>query len=212
MRPYEKVPSEIYAQSFATVRKEARLERFGAGMEAVAIRLIHACGMVEVADRLAFSDGAYQAGRAALEAGAPVLCDCEMVGAGIIRRYLPAGNDVLVTLNDPVVPALAKEIGNTRSAAAVELWRDRIEGAVVVIGNAPTALFHLLELLDGGWPKPAVILGFPVGFVGAAESKAELAGNPRGCDFVALRGRRGGSAMASAAVNALAAGLPEAGA
>ena len=212
MRPYEKVPAEIYAQSFATVRKEARLERFGAGMEAVAIRLIHACGMVEVADRLAFSDGAYQAGRAALEAGAPVLCDCEMVGAGIIRRYLPAGNDVLVTLNDPSVPALAKEIGNTRSAAAVELWRERIEGAVVVIGNAPTALFHLLELLDDGWPKPAVILGFPVGFVGAAESKAELAGDPRGCEFVALRGRRGGSAMASAAVNALAAGLPEVGA
>jgi len=211
MRPYEKVPAEIYAQSFATVRKEARLERFGAEMEAVAIRLIHACGMVEVADRLAFSDGAYQAGRAALEAGAPVLCDCEMVGAGIIRRYLPAGNDVLVTLNDPSVPALAKEIGNTRSAAAVELWRERIEGAVVVIGNAPTALFHLLELLDDGWPKPAVILGFPVGFVGAAESKAELAGDPRGCEFVALRGRRGGSAMASAAVNALAAGLPEVG-
>jgi len=211
MRPYEKVPAEIYAQSFATVRKEARLERFGAGMEAVAIRLIHACGMVEVADRLAFSEGAYQAGRAALEAGAPVLCDCEMVGAGIIRRYLPVGNEVLVTLNDPSVPALAKEIGNTRSAAAVELWRDHIEGAVVVIGNAPTALFHLLELLDGGWPKPAVILGFPVGFVGAAESKAELAGDPRGCEFVALRGRRGGSAMASAAVNALAAGLPEVG-
>ncbi len=212
MRPYEKVPAEIYAQSFATVRKEARLERFGAGMEAVAIRLIHACGMVEVADRLAFSKGAYQAGRTALEAGAPVLCDCEMVGAGIIRRYLPAGNDVLVTLNDPSVPALAKEIGNTRSAAAVELWRDHIEGAVVVIGNAPTALFHLLELLDDGWPKPAVILGFPVGFVGAAESKAELAGDSRGCEFVALRGRRGGSAMASAAVNALAAGLPEVGA
>ncbi len=205
MRPYEKVPSEIYVQSFATVRKEARLERFGAGMEAVAIRLIHACGMVEVADRLAFSDGAYQAGRAALEAGAPLLCDCEMVGAGIIRRYLPAGNDVLVTLNDPSVPALARKIGNTRSAAAVELWRDRIEGAVVVIGNAPTALFHLLELLDDGWPKPALILGFPVGFVGAAESKAELACDPRGCDFVALRGRRGGSAMAAAAVNALAA-------
>ncbi len=211
MRPYEKVPSEIYAQSFAAVRKEARLERFGAGMEALAIRLIHACGMVEVADRLAFSDGAYQAGWAALEAGAPLLCDCEMVGAGIIRRYLSAGNEVLVTLNDPTVPALAKQIGNTRSAAAVELWRDRIEGAVVVIGNAPTALFHLLELLDDGWPKPALILGFPVGFVGAAESKAELAGDPRGCEFVALRGRRGGSAMASAAVNALAAGLPEVG-
>src|SRR6056297_3132344 len=132
-----------------------------------------------------------------------------MVGAGIIRRYLPAGNRVVVTLNDPAVPDLAQQIGNTRSAAAVELWRDHIAGAVVAIGNAPTALFHLLELLDAGWPKPAVILGFPVGFVGAAESKAELAERPRDCDFVALRGRRGGSAMASAAVNALAAGLPE---
>ena len=132
-----------------------------------------------------------------------------MVGAGIIRRYLPAGNDVVVTLNDPSVPERAKEIGNTRSAAAVELWRDRIDGAVVAVGNAPTALFHLLELIDSGWPKPAVILGFPVGFIGAAESKVELARDPRGCEFVALRGRRGGSAMASAAVNALAAGLPE---
>jgi precorrin-8X/cobalt-precorrin-8 methylmutase len=209
MRPYERDPTAIYKQSFATVREEARLERFGDGMEAVAIRLIHACGMVEVADRLAFSQNAYVAGHAALVAGAPVLCDCEMVGAGIIRRYLPAGNEVIVTLNDPSVPALAKEIGNTRSAAAVELWRDHIDGAVVVIGNAPTALFHLLEMLDAGWPKPAVILGFPVGFVGAAESKAELVEQPRGCEFVALRGRRGGSAMASAAVNALAAGLPE---
>ncbi|PHQ99896.1 MAG: precorrin-8X methylmutase [Marinosulfonomonas sp.] len=209
MRPYERDPSAIYAASFATVRKEARLERFGDGMEAVAIRLIHACGMVEVADRLAFSQNAYVEGHAALVAGAPVLCDCEMVGAGIIRRYLPAGNDVIVTLNDPSVPALAKEIDNTRSAAAVELWRDHIDGAVVAIGNAPTALFHLLEMLDAGWPKPAVILGFPVGFVGAAESKAELVERPRGCEFVALRGRRGGSAMASAAVNALAAGLPE---
>lgn len=209
MRPYERNPSAIYQQSFATVRDEARLERFGAGMEAVAIRLIHACGMVEVADRLAFSAEAYEAGHAALVAGAPVLCDCEMVGAGIIRRYLPAGNDVIVTLNDPSVPALAKEIGNTRSAAAVELWQDRIDGAVVVIGNAPTALFHLLEMLDTGWARPAVILGFPVGFVGAAESKAELAERPRGCEFIALRGRRGGSAMASAALNALAAGLPE---
>ena len=137
------------------------------------------------------------------------MCDCEMVGAGIIRRYLPAENEVVVTLNDPRVPELASKIANTRSAAAVELWRDHLDGAVVAIGNAPTALFHLLELLDAGWPKPAVILGFPVGFVGAAESKAELAANPRGCDYVALRGRRGGSAMASAAVNALAAGLPE---
>lgn len=212
MRPplrYERDPAAIYRQSFATVEKEARLDRFDPGMAQLATRIIHACGMVEVADRLAYSEGAFAAGQTALAAGAPVLCDCEMVGAGIIRRYLPAGNEVIVTLNDPTVPDRAREIGNTRSAAAVELWADRLEGAVVAIGNAPTALFHLLELLDQGAPKPAVILGFPVGFVGAAESKAELANNPRGCDFVALRGRRGGSAIASAAVNALAAGLPE---
>ena len=209
LRPYQTDPQMIYAQSFATVRAEARLERFAPAMHPLITRLIHACGMVEVADRLAFSEGVAAAGHAALQAGAPILCDCEMVGAGIIRRHLPAGNDVVVMLNDPRVPALAQDITNTRSAAAVELWRDRVEGAVVAIGNAPTALFHLLELLDAGWPKPAVILGFPVGFVGAAESKAELAANPRGCDYVALRGRRGGSAMASAAVNALAAGLPE---
>lgn len=209
VRPYEKNPSAIYEMSFATVRQEARLDRFGPGMEALAIRLIHACGMVEVADRLAFSSGAYAAGHAALQAGAPIFCDCEMVGAGIIRRYLPRDNEVIVTLNDPRVPGIAAGIGNTRSAAAVELWAERLEGAVVAIGNAPTALFHLLELLDEGAPRPALILGFPVGFVGAAESKAELADNPRGCNFVALRGRRGGSAMASAAVNALAAGLPE---
>ncbi len=212
MRPYEKNPSAIYEMSFATVRQEARLDRFGPGMESLAIRLIHACGMVEVADRLAFSSGAYAAGHAALQAGAPVFCDCEMVGAGIIRRYLPCNNEVIVTLNDPRVPGIAAEIGNTRSAAAVELWAERLKGAVVAIGNAPTALFHLLELLDNGAPRPALILGFPVGFVGAAESKAELADNPRGCEFVALRGRRGGSAMASAAVNALSAGLPEVGA
>lgn len=209
MHPYEKDPATIYKMSFATVRREARLDRFGPGMEALAIRLIHACGMVEVADRLAFSEGAYVAGHAALQAGAPVLCDCEMVGAGIIRRYLPAANEVIITLNDPRVPARAAEIRTTRSAAAVDLWADRLQGAVVAIGNAPTALFHLLELIDAGAPRPALILGFPVGFVGAAESKAELAQRPRGCDYVALRGRRGGSAMASAAVNALAAGLPE---
>lgn len=209
LRPYEKDPKAIYAESFATVAQEARLERFPAEMRPLITRLIHACGMVEVADRLAFSPDVAGAGAAALRAGAPVLCDCEMVGAGVIRRYLPAGNDVIVTLNDARVPGLAQEIGNTRSAAAVTLWRDRLAGAVVAIGNAPTALFHLLELLDEGWPKPAVILGFPVGFVGAAESKAELAANPRGCAFAALRGRRGGSAMAAAAVNALAAGLPE---
>jgi precorrin-8X/cobalt-precorrin-8 methylmutase len=178
-------------------------------MQAVAIRLIHSCGMVEVADRLSFSKRAAEAGTAALKTGAPVLCDCEMVGSGIIRRYLPANNDVIVTLNNERTPALAQKIENTRSAAAVELWEDKIEGAVVAIGNAPTALFHLLELIDQGFPKPAVILGFPVGFVGAAESKAELSARPRGCDYIALRGRRGGSAIASACVNALAAGLPE---
>ena len=209
MRPYEKDPKAIYAQSFATVRAEARLDRFTPAMQPLVTRLIHSCGMIEIADRLAFSADAAAIGHAALAAGAPVLCDCEMVGAGIIRRYLPAHNDVIVALNDPSVPAHAAKIGNTRSAAAVELWKDHLEGAVVAIGNAPTALFHLLELLDAGWPKPAVILGFPVGFIGAAESKAELAANPRECEFVALRGRRGGSAMASAAVNALAAGLPE---
>jgi precorrin-8X/cobalt-precorrin-8 methylmutase len=209
VRPYEKDPQAIYAQSFATVRAEARLDRFAPQMHPLITRLIHSCGMVEIAERLAFSPDAVQAGHAALKAGAPVLCDCEMVGAGIIRRYLPAQNDVIVTLNDPSVPAYAAKIGNTRSAAAIELWQDHIAGAVVAVGNAPTALFHLLEMLDAGWPKPAVILGFPVGFIGAAESKAELAANPRDCEFVALRGRRGGSAMASAAVNALAAGLPE---
>lgn len=206
---YERDPMAIYAQSFATVEKEARLDRFSPGMAKLATRIIHACGMVEVADRLAFSETAFDAGQAALKMGAPVLCDCEMVGAGIIRRYLPANNDVIVTLNEGGVPSRAKDIGNTRSAAAVELWVPHLEGAVVAVGNAPTALFHLLELIDQGAPKPAVILGFPVGFVGAAESKAELAAHPRGCDFVALRGRRGGSAIASAAVNALAAGLPE---
>ena len=208
MRPYEKDPAAIYAQSFATVRKEARLDRFPAALQPLVIRLIHACGMVEIADRLAFSPEVAQAGAAALAGGAPILCDCEMVGAGIIRRTLPAGNEVIVTLNDPSVPDHAKAINNTRSAAAVDLWDAHLDGAVVAIGNAPTALFRLLERLDEGAPRPAVILGFPVGFVGAAESKAELAARPRGCDFVALRGRRGGSAIASAAVNALAAGLP----
>lgn len=185
------------------------MERFAPAMRPVITRLIHSCGMVEVADRLAFSAQAAEAGHAALAAGKPILCDCEMVGAGIIRRYLPQANEVIVTLNDPEVPEAAKVLGTTRSAAAVDRWVPHLDGAVVAIGNAPTALFHLLEKLDAGAPKPAVILGFPVGFVGAAESKAELADRPRGCEFIALRGRRGGSAMAAAAVNALAAGLPE---
>lgn len=209
MRPYLKDPAAIYAQSFATLRAEARLDRFPPGMAALATRVIHSCGMVEVADRLAFSPGAFQAGQAALRSGAPLLCDCRMVAAGIIARRLPAQNEIVVTLNDDAVPGLAATQQTTRSAAAVDLWRNRLAGAVVVIGNAPTALFHLLERLDQGWPKPALILGFPVGFVGAAESKAELADNPRGCEYVALKGRRGGSAMAAAAVNALAAGNPE---
>ncbi|MCR9087162.1 MAG: precorrin-8X methylmutase [Rhodobacteraceae bacterium] len=208
MRPYLRDPAAIYAESFAAVRAEARLERFDPGMETLAVRLIHACGMVDVADRLDFSPGAWGIGRAALSAGAPVLCDCEMVAAGIQHAKLPADNSVLVTLNDPRVRALAAQLGTTRSAAAVELWRDHLSGAVVVIGNAPTALFHLLESMETGGPVPAAILGFPVGFVGAAESKAELAARPRGAAYVTLRGRRGGSAMASAALNALAAGLP----
>jgi precorrin-8X/cobalt-precorrin-8 methylmutase len=211
MRPYETNPSAIYAASFATVAAEARLDRFAPALHPLITRLIHSCGMVEIADRLAFSPDVAFAGHHALHSGAPILCDCEMVGAGIIRRYLPANNQVIVTLNDPRTPDHAAKNGNTRSAAAVEFWEPHIAGAVVAIGNAPTALFHLLELIDQGFPKPAVILGFPVGFVGAAESKAELAANPRDVDFIALRGRKGGSAMASAAVNALAAGLPEIG-
>ena len=159
MRPYEKDPAAIYAQSFATVRAEGRLDRFAPDLQPLITRLIHACGMVEIADRLAYSPDASVAGRDALANGAPILCDCEMVAAGIIRRNLPAENPVIVTLNDPAVPGLAQSIGNTRSAAAVELWADHIEGAVVAIGNAPTALFHLLELLDAGWPKPALIIG-----------------------------------------------------
>lgn len=209
MRPYETNPKAIYTQSFATVEAEANLDRFDAGMRSVAIRMIHACGMVEIADRIAFSKSAYITGHEALKNGAPILCDVEMVAAGIIRRYLPANNEVITTLNDPSTPERAASMRNTRSAAAVELWEPHIKGAVVAIGNAPTALFHLLNLIDQGFPKPAIILGLPVGFVGAAESKAELAANPRGVEFIALKGRKGGSAIASAAVNALAAGLLE---
>lgn len=207
MSPYEKDPAAIYAASFGIVRSEARLGRFPRGLDDLAVRLIHACGMVEIADRLAFSEQAFGTGQRALRNKAVILCDCEMVAAGIIRRRLPGENAVICTLNDVAVPQMAADLGTTRSAAAVELWRDHVEGAVVAIGNAPTALFHLLEKLDAGWPKPAVILGFPVGFVGAAESKAELANDARDCQFVTLKGRRGGSAIASAAVNALASGL-----
>jgi len=206
---YERDPAAIYRQSFATVRSEADLSRLPEVLHPVAIRLIHACGMIDVAEDLAFSEDVLDAGRAALAGGAPVICDCQMVAAGIIRQGLPAGNDVVVTLNDPRVPDLARDMKTTRSAAAVSLWQDRLEGAMIAIGNAPTALFHLLEQLDGGWPRPAAILAFPVGFVGAAEAKAELAADPRHVPFLTLQGRRGGSAMASAAVNAIASGLPE---
>ena len=206
---YEKIPAAIYSASYSKVRKEASLERFSSGMEKLAIRIIHSCGMLDAGDKLDYSDNAYEVGQKALESGKPVLCDCEMVRAGIIRRHLPCDNRLIVTLNNPEVANRAAKIGTTRSAAAVEFWKDHIEDAVVAIGNAPTALFHLLELIDCGMPKPALILGFPVGFVGAAESKAELARNPRGCEYVAIQGRLGGSAMASAAVNALSNGLAE---
>ena len=204
---YERDPSAIYRQSFETVRREAELEHFVPNQRPLITRLVHACGMVEIADRIAISPRAVELGQKALKDGAPVLCDCEMVRSGIIRRQLPAQNEIICTLNEPGTRGLAEHLSTTRSAAAVDLWHDKIDGAVVAIGNAPTALFHLLERLDAGWPKPAVILAFPVGFVGAAESKAELVRDNRGCDFVALTGRQGGSALASAAVNALASGL-----
>lgn len=202
---YERDPAAIYRQSFATVEAEADLSGLPDSARPVAVRLIHACGMVEIAQDIICSENLVEKAVEALRSGAPVLCDCEMVRSGVIRRMLPADNDVIATIGDARVAGLAANLGNTRSAAAVELWRDHLEGAVVAVGNAPTALFHLLELLDEGWPKPAAILGFPVGFVGAAESKAELAANPRGVPFITLSGRRGGSAIASAAVNALSA-------
>jgi len=202
MRPYERDPQAIYAASFATVRKEAALDRFPADIAELAVRVIHACGMVEIADRLSYAPDVATSGIAALRAGAPVYADCEMVASGITRRLLPEGTDIRCTLNDPRTADMAREARTTRSAAAVDLWDT--DGAIIAIGNAPTALFRLLERLDEGAPKPAAILAFPVGFVGAAESKAELAERPRAVPFLCLRGRRGGSAMASAAVNALA--------
>ncbi|ATR81578.1 precorrin-8X methylmutase [Pseudomonas sp. FFUP_PS_473] len=204
MIDYIRDGQEIYRNSFAIIRQEARLERIPADLEKLAVRVIHACGMVEVVDALRFSPGAGKAGRDALAAGAPILCDARMVAEGITRARLPANNEVICTLKDDSVPDLARELGNTRSAVALELWRPFLEGSVVVIGNAPTALFYLLEMIDAGAPKPALILGFPVGFVGAAESKAMLAADSRGVPFVIVEGRRGGSAMAAAAVNALA--------
>lgn len=194
----------IYRQSFATIRAEADLSQVPPDLEKLAVRVIHACGMVDVVQDLRFSPGAGTAGRRALAAGGAILCDAHMVAEGVTRARLPANNAVICTLKDEQVPGLAQRLGNTRSAAALELWRPHLEGSVVVIGNAPTALFYLLEMLDAGAPRPALILGFPVGFVGAAESKAMLAADSRGVPFVVVNGRRGGSAMAAAAVNALA--------
>lgn len=203
MYDYNRDAHAIYRDSFAIIRREADLSRIPPDLEALAVRVAHACGMPDVIDDLRFSPGAGTAGREALAAGAPILCDGRMSAEGITRARLPADNEVICTLSDPQVPALAKQIGNTRTAAALELWRPRLEGALVVIGNAPTALFRLLELIDEAVAKPALILGFPVGFVGAAESKEALAADSRGVPFVTLQGRRGGSAMAAAAVNAL---------
>ncbi|UPG71221.1 precorrin-8X methylmutase [Roseomonas gilardii subsp. gilardii] len=193
----------IYRRSFATIRAEADLSGLSAEEARVAVRVIHACGMVEVVRALRFSPGFTTAARNALLAGRPVLCDAQMVAHGITRPRLPAANEVVCTLGDPGVPELAREIGNTRSAAALHLWGERLEGALVAIGNAPTALFHLLELLDAGAPRPAAVIGLPVGFVGAAESKQALAAR-HDIPWMIAEGRLGGSAMAVAAVNALA--------
>lgn len=206
MLRYERDPAEIYRRSFETVRAEAELAHLPEDLHSVAIRLVHACGMPEITARLAWSEDVASSAHNALLSGAPILCDCEAVASMVVRNRLPAENAVICTLNAPETREIAARIGNTRSAAGVVLWEDIIEGSVVAVGNAPTALFHLMELIDQGFPRPAAILGFPVGFVGAAESKAELAARPR-APFLTLRGRRGGSAMAAAAANALAAGL-----
>ena len=202
-RDYIREGAEIYRRSFAIIRAEADLSRFSGAAERVVVRMIHACGMTDLPRDVDLSPEFTDAAEAALQRGAPILCDAKMVANGITRARLPAGNEVICTLDDPRVPALAAELGNTRSAAAMELWRDRLEGALVVFGNAPTALFHLLDMLDAGAPKPAAVIGIPVGFIGAAESKVALARDGR-VPYLVVYGRRGGSAMAAAAVNALA--------
>ncbi|HAN73502.1 MAG TPA: precorrin-8X methylmutase [Planktothrix sp. UBA8407] len=195
---------DIYRKSFAIIRAETNLENLPDDLAHVAVRLIHSCGMTDITQDLEASSDAVKIGRNALSQGASILCDSQMVANGITKARLPQNNQIICTLNHPEVTELARQINNTRSAAALEFWRSNLAGSVVAIGNAPTALFHLLELLDEGVAKPALILGFPVGFVGAAESKLELAANSRGVPFITLHGRRGGSAIAAAAVNALA--------
>jgi precorrin-8X/cobalt-precorrin-8 methylmutase len=199
---YERDGAEIYRRSFATIRAEADLTGLPADVARVVVRMIHACGMVDLVRDVRFSPGVAVAARKALLAGAPILCDAQMVASGVTRSRLPAANEVICTLRDPSVPEIAARIGNTRSAAAMDLWGDRLGGAVVAIGNAPTALFRLLEMVAAGAPRPAAVLGIPVGFIGAAESKDALAGS--GLEYLIVRGRRGGSAMTAAAVNALA--------
>ena len=208
---YEHDPAEIYRRSFAIVREEADLSALPEALHPAAIRIIHACGMPEVVADLAWRGDVAAAVGEALAAGAPVFADVRMVCEGVIRARLPACNDLVCTLNEPPVPGLARRLGTTRSAAAVDLWRDRLEGAVVVVGNAPTALFHLLERIGEGFPRPAAILGFPVGFVGAAESKEALLESPLDIPCLVLRGRRGGAAHAPAAAKTQAAGVPEEG-
>lgn len=207
MTAYLRDPDLIYAQSFATIRAEADLAHLPAELHDAAIRMIHACGMVDLAADITGDPAVVAAAQTALRAGAPVLCDCEMVRAGIIRRHLTETTELLLTLNAPNIAELAKLLATTRSAAAIELWRPRLNGAVVLIGNAPTALFHLLEILDERGPRPAAIIAAPVGFVGAAESKALLADNRFSIPYLTVRGRRGGSAIASAAFNAISKGL-----
>jgi precorrin-8X/cobalt-precorrin-8 methylmutase len=201
---YVRDGAEIYRRSFALIRSEADLERFDPVLERVVVRMIHACGMVDLAADVDASVAFATSGEQALLAGAPILCDTQMVASGVTRARLPAGNEVICTLSDPAVAELAARLETTRTAAAVELWRERLAGAVVVIGNAPTALFHLLDLIADGGPRPAAVIGVPVGFIGAAESKDALAEQTLGLDYVVVRGRRGGSAIAAAAVNAIA--------
>lgn len=200
---YLKDGAEIYRRSFATIRAEADLARFPADVSQVVVRMIHACGQVDLAGDVEYSTDVVAKARAALRSGAPILCDAKMVASGVTRKRLPADNDVLCLLDDPRVPDLAARMDNTRSAAALELWSDRLDGAVVAIGNAPTALFHLLDMIDAGAPRPAAVLGIPVGFIGAAESKEALA-EYGGVEFLTVRGRRGGSAITAAALNAIA--------
>jgi precorrin-8X/cobalt-precorrin-8 methylmutase len=202
-RAYIRDGAEIYRRSFAIIRSESDLTRFSGIEERVAVRIIHACGMTEIARDIVMSPTFAERARQALVDGAPILCDSKMVANGITRARLPAANEVICTLGDPRVPDLARKLGNTRTAAAMELWGDRLAGSVVAIGNAPTALFRLLELLDAGAKPPAAVIGLPVGFVGALESKDALAADGR-VPFLIVKGRKGGSAMAVAAVNALA--------